>query len=171
MTRCMSSPGASQVALVVKNLPAKSGDIRDAGSIPASGRSPGKGHGNPLQYSCLENPMDRGAWRALIHRVAKSQTRLKRLSTMPRPAPTEGTGEPWAPAHCFTADKLGTSGSYKSIFSFSGHMACGILVPWLGIEPRPSAVRAWHPNHWTTREFSVFAFLRGQKVYIILHDT
>ena len=77
MTRCMSSPGASQVALVVKNLPAKSGDIRDAGSIPASGRSPGEGHGNPLQYSCLENPMDRGAWRAPVHRVMKSWTQLK----------------------------------------------------------------------------------------------
>ena len=119
MTRCMSSPGASQVALAVKNLPAKSGDTRDAGSIPASGRSPGEGHGNPLQYSCLENPMDRGAWRVLVHRVEKSWTRLKRLSTMPRPAPRARTGEPWAPAHCFTAVKLGTSGSYKSIFSFS----------------------------------------------------
>ena len=51
----------SQVALVVKNLPAKAGDIRDSGSISGSGRSPGGGHGSPLQYSCLENPMDRGA--------------------------------------------------------------------------------------------------------------
>ena len=50
---------ASQVALVVKNLPANAGDVRDVGSIPGSGRSSGKGHGNPLQYSCLENPMDR----------------------------------------------------------------------------------------------------------------
>ena len=55
---------ASQVALVVKNPPANAGDIRDMGSIPRSGRSPGEGHGNPLQYSHLENPMDRGAWRA-----------------------------------------------------------------------------------------------------------
>ena len=53
---------ASQVVLVVKNPPANAEDIRDAGSIPGSGRSPGGGHGNPLQYSCLENPMDRGAW-------------------------------------------------------------------------------------------------------------
>ena len=52
---------ASQVVLVVKNPPAKVGDIRDTGSIPGSGRSPGGGHGNPLQYSCLKNPMDRGA--------------------------------------------------------------------------------------------------------------
>ena len=60
-----------------KNLPAIAGDIRDVGSIPGSGRSPGEGHGNPLQYPCLENPMDRGAWQATVHRAAKSWTRLK----------------------------------------------------------------------------------------------
>ena len=62
---------------MVKNSPAKVGDIKDVGSIPGSGRSPGGGHGNPLQYSCLENPMDREAWHAIVHRVTKSQTRLK----------------------------------------------------------------------------------------------
>ena len=66
----------SQVALVVKNLPANAEDIRDAGSIPRLGKSLGRGHGNPLQYSCLENSMDRGAWRATVHRSAKSQTQL-----------------------------------------------------------------------------------------------
>ena len=67
---------ASQVALVVKNPPANAEDVRDMGSIPGLGRSPGGGHGNLLQYSCLENPMDRGAWRATVHGVAKSQIRL-----------------------------------------------------------------------------------------------
>ena len=67
---------ASQVVLVVKNPPASARDIRDTGSIPGSGRSPGGGYGNPLQYSCLENPMDRGAWQATVHGVAKSQTGL-----------------------------------------------------------------------------------------------
>ena len=67
-------PLVSQVALVVKNLPANAGDIRDMGSIPGLGRSARGGHGNPLQYSCLENPMDRGVWRAIVHRVTKSQT-------------------------------------------------------------------------------------------------
>ena len=57
-----------------KNLPANTGDIRNAGLIPALGRSPGKGYHNPLQYSRLENPMDRGAWQATVHRVPKSQT-------------------------------------------------------------------------------------------------
>ena len=61
---------------VVKNLPANAGDTRDVGSIPGSGRSPGEGNGNPLQYSRLENSMDRGAWRATVHGVTKSQTRL-----------------------------------------------------------------------------------------------
>ena len=65
---------ASQVALVVKNSPASAGDARDSGSIPGSGRSSGGGPGNPLQYSCLENPMDRGAWRATVHGVPKSWT-------------------------------------------------------------------------------------------------
>ena len=74
---------ASRVALVVKNPPANAGDIRDSGSIPGSGRPPGGGHGNPLQYSCLENPMDRGIWWATVHSVAKSQTQLKRLNMQP----------------------------------------------------------------------------------------
>ena len=72
---------AYQVALVVNNLAANVGDIRDVGSIPGSGRSPRRGHGNPLQPSCLENIMDRGAWWAIVHGVAKSWTRLKQLST------------------------------------------------------------------------------------------
>ena len=64
----------SQVVLVVKNPPANAGDIRDTGSAPALGRSSGEGHGNSFQYSCLENPMDRGAWQATVYGVAKSQT-------------------------------------------------------------------------------------------------
>ena len=61
---------------VLKNLPADAGDARDAGLIPELGRLPGEGNDNPLQYPCLENSMDRGAWQATIHGVAKSQTRL-----------------------------------------------------------------------------------------------
>ena len=72
---------ASQVALVVKNLPANLGDLGDAGSTPVSGRSPGEGHGNLLRHSCLENPVDRGAWEITVHMVAKNRTWLKRLST------------------------------------------------------------------------------------------
>ena len=74
---------ASQVVLVVKNLPANAGDIRDLGSIPGLGRSPGGRNGSPLQYFCLENPMDRGAWRAAVHRVAQCGTWLKRLARTP----------------------------------------------------------------------------------------
>ena len=70
-------PGGS----VVKNPPANAGDVRDLSSIPELGRSPGEGHGNPPQYSCLENPVDRRAWWATVHWVANSRTRLKQLST------------------------------------------------------------------------------------------
>ena len=62
--------------LAVKNLPAEAGDARDAGLIPRSGRSPGGGHGNPLQYSCLEDPMDRRAGQATVHGFANSRTAL-----------------------------------------------------------------------------------------------
>ena len=61
---------------VVKNLPARAGDPGDTGSIPRSVRSPGGGNGSPLQYSCLKNPMDRGAWRTTVHEIAKSRTQL-----------------------------------------------------------------------------------------------
>ena len=71
---------ASQVVLVVKNLPANAGEVGDVGLIPGSGRSPGGGHGKPLQYSCLENPMDRGARWTTVHGVTKSWIQLKQLS-------------------------------------------------------------------------------------------
>ena len=68
--------GAYQVTLMVRNLPVNAGDTRDAGSIPGLGRSSGEGNGNPLQYSCLENSMDRGAWQATVHGPTKIQTRM-----------------------------------------------------------------------------------------------
>jgi len=77
---------ASQGALAVKNLSANAGGKRDVSLIPESGRSPGGGHGNPLQCSYLESPMDRGAWRATVQRVAKIPTQLKRK---------RGVGLPW----------------------------------------------------------------------------
>ena len=68
---------------MVKKLPANAGDLRDMVSIPGSGRPPGEGNANPLQYSCLGNPMDRGAWRATVHKVEKTglKTGLKKLGT------------------------------------------------------------------------------------------
>ena len=62
------------MVLVVKNLPANAGDVRDTGLIPGSGRCPGGGRGNLLQHSCLESSMDRGTWRAIVHRVTQNQT-------------------------------------------------------------------------------------------------
>ena len=77
---CSFVLGAHPGSTVVKNLPAKAGDTRDVSSIPGAGRSPRGGNGDLLQYSCLENSMDRGAWRATVHGFAKSWTWLKWLS-------------------------------------------------------------------------------------------
>ena len=79
---------ASQVMLVEENPPPSAGDVRKAGSIPGSGRSPGGGHGNPLQSSCLENPTDRGAWWASIHGVAELNT-TKATYSRAHPHPQE----------------------------------------------------------------------------------
>ena len=91
---------ASQVAQVVENQPANAGDVRDTGSIPGWGRSPGEGHDNPLQYSYLENPMDRGAWRVTVHRlhrVGQNWNDLARMHHLPRHVRLFAT--PYAVAH------------------------------------------------------------------------
>ena len=80
---------ASQVVLVVRNPSANAGDMRDVGLIPGTGRSPGGRNGSPLQYSCLENPMDRGAWGATVHWAANSWTQLNQLSTQCSQRPVE----------------------------------------------------------------------------------
>ena len=77
----MTQYGLPKLALVVKNQSANTEDVRDIGLIPTWGRSRGERNGNPLQYSCLENHIDRGAWRVTVHRVTKSQIGLKQLST------------------------------------------------------------------------------------------
>jgi len=77
----MAYTWASQMVLVVKNPPAIAGDIGDTGSIAGSGRSPEREHGKPFQYSCLENPVNRGVWQAIVCSFTKSQTQLKQLST------------------------------------------------------------------------------------------
>ena len=84
----MGFPGGT----VVKNLPANAGDTRDAGSIPRSGRSPEEGNGNPLQYSCLENSMDRGFWWATVHGVAKCWTQLSDFHSLTYRVPTNMSG-------------------------------------------------------------------------------
>ena len=99
----------SQVVLVIKNLPANAGDTRDVGLVPGSGRSLGEGNGNPLQYSCLKNSMDRGPLLATVHGVAKSQTQLNMHAHTP-------SFQPWSlllghqrlcPALCFSLQTYG----------------------------------------------------------------
>ena len=86
---------ASQMVLVVKNPPAKAGDIRDAVSIPGLGGCPGEVYGNPLQYSCLENPMNRGASQDRVHGVTKSWIWLKQLSNNRYPLPLTTLSKHW----------------------------------------------------------------------------
>ena len=81
--------GASGVALVIKNLPANRGDTRDGGSVPGSGGFSGEGNGNPLQYYCLGNLMDRGACRVIVHGISKSQMPLSTYTGGKNPSPTE----------------------------------------------------------------------------------
>ena len=98
---------------MVKNLPANAGDLRDVGLLSGLGRSPGGGHGNPLQYSRLENPMDKGAWQATVHVVTKSHTRPKQLGmhacTHSCEVPPRVESEPenmapgWLDGSCFSA--------------------------------------------------------------------
>ena len=92
----------SQVALVVKNLTANAGDLRDMGLIPGLGRCPGGGHGNPLQYSCLENPMDRGAWWDTVHRAIQSRTRLKLMTHACTPLPNSSWPSQIQTSYSFT---------------------------------------------------------------------
>ena len=95
---CVYTHWASQVEPLVKNSLANAGDPRDAGSIPESGRSPAGGHGNPVQYSYLENPMDRGAWRATVHRIEKSNTRQKKISSVQLLSHVRLFAAPWTAA-------------------------------------------------------------------------
>ena len=87
------------MALVVKNLPAKAEDRRASDSIPELGRSPGGGHGNPLQYSCLEYLMDRGAWWSIVHRVANNQYDWSNLTCMPSLSRVRLFSTPWTVAY------------------------------------------------------------------------
>ena len=125
---------------MAKNLPANARDARDAVSIPGSGDW--RGNGNPLQYSCLENSMDGGAWQATVHVITKSQTQL-----------SEHTHR--NPIQCLSwLLFLFSIKTFFLIFIWGGHTTWhyGILVPQPLIEPMLPAVEAQSLNHWTSRE-------------------
>ena len=96
-TLLLVQPQGFPRSITVKNLPAKSRAVRDASLIPGLGRSSGEENGNPLQYSCLENPKYRGVWRGTVHRIAQSQTELKRLSMHSHKNSRGAEGEPPPP--------------------------------------------------------------------------
>ena len=156
---------------LVKNLLANAGDAEDVGSIPGLGRSPG--NGNPLQYSCLDNPMDRGAWWATVQRVAKSQTWLRDWALI-----GHGFTQLWhelalalmeeyfsVPSWCVSlslSKETSLKISFCHFFLFCLYcVVCGVLFPQSGIEPGPSAVKAQSPNHRTARKYSFCCFSRS----------
>ena len=140
---------------MVKNAPANAGDRRDVGSIPGMGRSPGGGHGNPLQYLCLENPMDRGAWRATVHGAAKSWSQLSTSThTFEERERTTSAGE------------LGTSPSSPG----AGPWCRGVLsrfsrvqlfvTPWTLACQAPLSIGFSRQGYWSTGVHCHF-FLQG----------
>ena len=115
----------SQVALMVKNLPAKAGGARHTGLISGSRRSPGGGNGTPLQYSCLENPIDKGAWQATVHGVVKSCTRLSNWACRHVLIHLSTTSISWASlpldVSCLPAWGIGELGPHFSWFLYKHH--------------------------------------------------
>ena len=138
---CITHP-----APVLKNLSVSVEDARDVDSIPGSGRWPGGGHGNPFQHSCLEDPMDRGAWWATVHRVTKSWTWLKHLSTHARRNETRSYAETWKDLESGIHSKVTQKDKDKYIFT---HM-CGFLkngtdklISKAGIAVQTSTMDLW----------------------------
>ena len=126
------------------------GNAGDLGSIPGSGRSPGERNGYPLQYSCLENSMERGAWKATVHGAAKSLTWLSTQFIIYLAEFFLSFGILYLP--CMLRDlSLRHMDSLVVAHGLSGSVACGILVPQLGIEPTSPALQGGFFNHWTTR--------------------
>ena len=133
---------------MVKNPPANAGDIRDVSSDPGLGRSPGGGKGNPLQYSCLENPVDRGAYRAVVHEVADSD-RTERPSThhIGPPGRLAGEGAPQGSHRPFASSRL----------SLAQGMLCAqplgrvwlFAAPWTSARPPPLSVDFFRHDHWS----------------------
>ena len=135
-------PGGS----VIKNLPANAGDTGDAGLLPGSGRSPGGRHGNPLQYSCLENPMDRGAWRATVHGVP----RVEHNRAAKRSAARTWVGLPCGSDSKESARNAGDLGSIPGLGRSPGK-GNGNLLQYSCLENPMDRGARWATVHWVTK--------------------
>ena len=129
---------ASQVAPLVKNLPANARDARDSGLIPGSGKSSGGWTGKLLQYSCLENPMDRGAWQATVHRITKNQTRLKWFNTYQYSCLGNSMDRGYWQATVLGIQRVGHSQRIKILGQSENNAQ---LWMWLVMEARSNAVK------------------------------
>ena len=137
------------MALVVKNLLANAEDSRDMGSIPGWGRSPGGGHGNPLQYSCLENSLDRGAWWATVNGVTNSCTQLKRLSThAPYGSMDHGLPRVW---HSWNCGNI----SFR-VFSWVWVVRRWLYWRFLPLRKPPYLLEAWVAQPWLVLQALLF---------------
>ena len=167
------SRGPSKVLLVVKNPPTNAGDIRNTGSIPGSGRSPGEGNGNPLQCSCLENSMDRGAWQATVHAVPKCSVQFSRSvmsnslqphglqhTRPPCPSPNPGVYSNSCPSSKWCHPTISSSVISSSrpqsfpasgFFQMSQFFAKGgqIIGVSASASVLPMNIRDWFPLGWT----------------------
>ena len=132
---------------VVKNLPASAGDARDVGLIPESGRSPGEGNGNPHQYSCLGNSMNRGSWQATVHRVAKSQMWLSthRIAACDYAKQCGGLKQQYVNYHNFMGS-LGTSHSRCLTLSFKD--VTGLAVQAGALTWADAEASCWREMSW-----------------------
>ena len=129
------------MVLVVKNLPANAEDLRDSGSIPRLGRSPGERQSNPLQHSCLENPMGRVTWWATIHRVAKSQTQLSSHTHTHTHTHTELWLPPWSPCYYITCTHTAEKCCVSSLCDYGLELSWG--TKWRHLELLCLADKVW----------------------------
>ena len=140
---------------MLKNAPANAGDRRDVGSIPGMGRSPGGGHGSPLQYLCLENPMDRGAWRATVHGAAKSRSQLSTSThTFEERERTTSAGEPGT-----SPSSPGAGPWCRGVFSHFSRVQL-FVTPWTIACQAPLSIGFSRQGYWSTGVRCHF-FLQG----------
>ena len=161
----------SQVALLVKNPLPNAADVRDTGLIPGSGRSPGGGHGNPLQYSCLENSMDGGAWWATVHGLAKSRTQLSDFQFRPVHSRSRVWlfATPWT-APCQASLFLTNSRSLLKLMSIESMMPFNRLILCHSLFLIPSTFQVLTTIYLSSLDTLLLQYLKSQKMFCLMME-